>query len=661
MKAAFLLTGLTGLLGSLFAQAPTLWTPEFSMQFKTVGGVIPSADGSRVAWTQTQPVMDAEHSENLTHIFVANADGSHRLQLTRGEQSCTAPSFSPDGRYVYFRSARSGKMNLYRLVISGGEAEMLTDFKGSLGNYQVAPDGKSVAFTGYEPPADEEKNKKEKRDWRVVDSNPANMAIYLIPADADADGKRPPRKLTDGKRHVEEIAWSPDARAIAFSHTPTPGADDWTRSDLAEVDVASGAVKPIAATNAAESQPFYSPDGKYLAYTKSSDPPRWGTDQRVVLINRATGESRTLPATYDEAPNLLGFTANSSRLLFIEVKRTRTAVYAMPLDGPPEALYEPAKGVVSAGGARLNTSGTTLGMAMESPDEPPEAYLVTLGRAPQPVPQRVSRANADMPKLPLGRTETVQWKSKDGLAVEGLLTYPANYEAGKKYPLILNIHGGPTGVFTESFIGRAGLYPIAVFAARGYAVLRPNPRGSGGYGRTFRFANYNDWGGKDYEDDQTGVDHVIAMGVADPDRLAVMGWSYGGFMTSWTITQTHRFKAAAVGAGVTDLWSFTGTSDIPGFLPDYFGGEPWAQFDAFQKHSPITYVKNVTTPTLVLHGEADLRVPTSQGYEYYHALKRQGVTAKMVVYPRQPHGPNEPKFILDIMQRHLDWMDKYVR
>jgi len=140
-----------------------------------------------------------------------------------------------------------------------------------------------------------------------------------------------------------------------------------------------------------------------------------------------------------------------------------------------------------------------------------------------------------------------------------------------------------------------------------------------------------------------------------------MGWSYGGFMTSWTITQTHRFKAAVVGAGVTNLWSFTGTADIPGFLPDYFGGEPWKAFDSFQKHSPITYVKNVTTPTLVLHGESDIRVPTSQGYEYYHALKRQGVTAKMVVYPRQPHGPTEPKFVLDIMQRHLDWVDKYAR
>ena len=377
-----------------------------------------------------------------------------------------------------------------------------------------------------------------------------------------------------------------------------------------------------------------------------------------MLVSRATGDARTLPPTYDEQPQLLGFTADSSRLLFLEALRTHTAIYGIPVDGPPQVVFETTKGAIGAAGTRLNTTGTYLGLPMEDTSEPPEAYVL---KAAGGSPTRVSRTNIDLPKLPLGRTEALRWKSKDGQEIEGLLTYPANYESGKRYPLILNIHGGPTGVFAETFTGRGGLYPIAVFAARGYAVLRPNPRGSSGYGRAFRFANYNDWGGKDYEDNQAGVDHVIAMGVADPDRLAVMGWSYGGFMTSWTITQTNRFKAAVVGAGVTNLWSFTGTADIPGFLPDYFGGEPWTQFESFQKHSPITFVKNVTTPTLVLHGEADQRVPTSQGYEYYHALKRQGVTTRMVVYPRQPHGPTEPKFILDIMQRHLDWVDKYVR
>jgi dipeptidyl aminopeptidase/acylaminoacyl peptidase len=199
-----------------------------------------------------------------------------------------------------------------------------------------------------------------------------------------------------------------------------------------------------------------------------------------------------------------------------------------------------------------------------------------------------------------------------------------------------------------------------MFAARGYAILRPNPRGSGGYGKTFRFANVNDWGGKDYGDIMAGVDHVIAMGVADPDRMAVMGWSYGGFMTSWIVTQTARFRAAVVGAGVTNLWSFTGTADIPGFLPDYFEGEPWEAFENYRKHSPMSYVKGVRTPTLILHGAADERVPTSQGYEFYSALKRQGADVRMVVYPRTPHSPQEPKFIQDLMQRHLDWVERYI-
>ena len=652
MKGAwFLVLGV-----SVWAQVPTAWTPEFSLQFKTIGTVIPSPDGARVAWTETQSVLESERSETLTHVFLAHADGSHRMQLTRGDKSCTAPVFSPDGRYVYFQSARSGKMNVYRIAVAGGEAEKLTDFKGDVAAFDLSPDGKTIAFAGHEPSPDEEKRKKEKRDWRVVDADPANHAIYLVPAEPGAEGKRPQRKLTDGQRHVEQFAWSPDSRFLAFSHVPTPGADDWTKADLSEVEVVSGTVRTIAATNAAETHPVYSRDGKYLAYSRSSDPPRWVADSRIVLLTRANHQSRTLPATEDAQPNLLGFTSDSARLLFLEARRTQTVVYAMPLDGPAQTLFSPAKGMVGSG-AHLNATGTHLGVPMESSDEAPEAYLLRIGEGS---PQRVSAANTSMPKLPLGKTEAIRWKSKDGWEIEGLLTYPVNYHAGRKYPLILNIHGGPAGVFNDSFIGRSGLYPLAVFASRGYAVLRPNPRGSSGYGIKFRFGNLGDWGGKDYEDDQSGVDHVISMGIADPERLAVMGWSYGGYMTSWTITQTHRFKAAAVGAGVTDLWSFTGTSDIMGFLPDYFGGEPWANFEAFRKHSPLTYVKNVTTPTLVLHGEADVRVPTSQGYEYYHALKRLGVTTQMVVYPRQPHGPNEPKFMLDIMQRHIDWVDKYV-
>ncbi len=627
------------------------------MKFQSVSQTTPSPDGKWVVWVQTRNVVEAEKSETLTHIFLASSDATRRLQLTRGDKSCDHPSFSPDGRWIYFTSDRGGKRNVYRIALRGGEAEAITEFKGALGVYAVSGDGKWVAFSGFEAPADLEKAKKEKRDMRVVDSDKPNQTLYLVPAEADRDGKRVQKKLLgDAKYHVTSIEWSPDSHAIAFARQPGAGADDWTRSDISEVEVEGGKVRDIAVTPAAESSPIYSPDGRYIAFTRTSIPVKWAADQRIVLMPRAGGELRELPATQDEQPNIVGWTGDSKNIVFVEYKRTKNAVFAMPVDGPPRLLYEPARGTLGA--IDLNRSGSAMAMAQESPDTPAEVFVLPVG-ARDPV--QVSRANSDIPLPPLGRTEVLKWKSKDGLEVEGVLTYPAGYEPGKRYPLILNIHGGPTGVFGENFIGRLSPYPIAAFAERGYAVLRPNPRGSSGYGKQFRFANYNDWGGRDYEDDQAGVDKVIDMGIADPDRLAIMGWSYGGFMTSWTITQTNRFKAAVIGAGVTNLWSFTGTADIPGFLPDYFGGEPWEAFDNWKKHSPITYIANVQTPTLILHGEADDRVPISQGYEYYHALKQRGVTAKMVVYPRTPHGPREPKFVMDIMQRHLDWVEKYVR
>jgi dipeptidyl aminopeptidase/acylaminoacyl peptidase len=654
MKAFILLLGFCFL---LYPDASNSWTPEFSLQVRTIGSVVPSPDAHWIAYTQIKPVAEGEHSEQVTQIFLARGDGSRRLQLTRGEKSSSAPAFSPDGRYVYFLSDRSGKSNLYRVLIEGGEAEMLTDVKGSLGEFKVAPDGKWIAYAGYEPPADLEKARKEKRDFHVVDADPENMAIYLIPAEANAEGKRDAKKVFEAKYHVANFDWSPDGKNIAFEHWPSPLADDWTKADIAEAEIATGKVTELAKTPAAESAPHYSPDGRYLAFDKTSEPVHWPGDAHIALMNRATSEVRLLPDTFDARPNVLGWTADSKNLVFVEAKGTRSAMYSMPVDGPPKSLYLPDRGVVGTS-AELNTTGTHVAFSHETASEAPEAYYLGL-QGGQPI--RVSRANDDLAKPPLGETKVIRWKSKDGLEVEGLLTLPVGYEQGKKYPLILNIHGGPAGGFAETFIGRFSIYPIAAFASRGYAILRPNPRGSSGYGQQFRYANVADWGGKDFDDDMAGVDQVIAMGIADPDHMAVLGWSYGGFMTSWVITHTNRFKAAVVGAGVTNLWSFTGTSDIPSFLPDYFEGEPWEKFDSFAAHSPITFVKNVQTPTLILHGEADVRVPTSQGYEFYHALKQLGVPTKMVVYPRTPHGPREPKFILDIAQRNMDWVEKYAR
>ena len=639
---------------ALAAQVPTRWTPEFATHVQVVGSVVPSHDGNLVAWTQSQMVIEAEKSEQVSQVWLARADGSRRVQLTRHEKGATSPEFSPDGRYVLFLSSRSGKNNLFRVPVDGGEAEMLTDFKGAITSFRVSRNGKQIAFVATDAREEEEKAHKEKRDFRVVDENPAYAALYVIPAEVDGQGKRSWRKLIGGNIHITELDWAPDDRSIAYAQQPNPGADYWTKSDIGEVEVETGATKMIAATNAAENGPRYSPDGRFIVYVRSSDPPRWQGASRLILFTRGTSSARELPVTPDEGPSILGWEKEGKRILVSERNRTSQLVYAMPMDGPPRIIFTPQKGVFTT---NLNTTGTHMGFSIEASDTAPEAYVTPVS-AVKPV--MVSRANADLPKLPLGETKLLRWRAKDGMEIEGLLTYPVEYKAGNKVPLVLIVHGGPAGVFSDNFIGRPGIYPIASFAANGYAVLRPNPRGSGGYGHAFRAANINDWGGKDYEDLMGGVDHVISLGIADPSRLGVMGWSYGGFMTSWIVTQTQRFKAAAVGAGVTNLWSFTGTADITGFLPDYFKGEPWEVFENYQKHSPLSYVKSVKTPTLILHGEADVRVPTSQGYEFYNALKRLGVTTKMVVYPRSGHSVQEPKFLLDIAERHLEWLGKYL-
>jgi len=305
----------------------------------------------------------------------------------------------------------------------------------------------------------------------------------------------------------------------------------------------------------------------------------------------------------------------------------------------------------------LNTSRTHFGFTSQSTEQPVEAFASTVDTFSA---VQVSRVQ-NLPKVTIGRTEVVEWKAPDGKSIEGLLTYPAGHQPGNRVPLLVIVHGGPAGVFLRTFTGNASPYLVAAFASRGYALLRCNVRGSTGYGRDFRYANRSDWGGGDYRDIMSGVDHLISKGIADPDRMGVMGWSYGGYMTSWVITQTKRFKAASVGAGVTNLMSFTGTADIPSFVPDYLSGEYWEVFDRWRTHSAMFNVKGVSTPTLIQHGEADVRVPISQSYEFYNALKRQNVPVTMVVYPRQPHGIQEPKLMQDAMQRNLDWFDQWIK
>jgi dipeptidyl aminopeptidase/acylaminoacyl peptidase len=646
------------------------WTIERMLELGQVGGVQVSPDATKVVYVVRRAVMEGDKSDFVAQIHVANHDGTGNYPLTQAEHSSDAPQWSPDGDRIAFLSKRADKTQIWVIRLRGGEARRVTDARGGVVSFRWSPDGRRVAYVATDPLTEKRESQiKRKDDARVVDEQLRPNRLWVIDAGQETD-KPEPRVLTKGDVSIlggttPGFDWSPDGKTIVFTHVPSPSADDWTRSDLSVVDVGTAMVKPLVHAGSAESSPLFSPDGRSIAYVASDDPPTWAFDSALHVVAADGGNPRKLADSFDHRPELLGWTADGQQLLFRENQGTTTRLYSLALAGEPQEIG-PVDGVVAE--ASLNPTGIAIGFSFQTADQPTEAFSIRLAR---PELVQASRVNTWARDLPVGRTEVTRWQTKDGKTIDGLLTYPVGYAEGQRCPLLVVIHGGPTGVFTRTFIaspvtptsdGRyaATTYPLAAFAARGYAILRCNVRGSSGYGKEFRHANHKDWGGGDYQDLMAGVDHVIAMGVADPDRLGVMGWSYGGYLTSWAISHTRRFKAASVLAGVTDLVSFSGTSDIHSFLPSYFGGEPWDRAELYREHSPISHAKGVNTPTLIQHGEEDERVPITQGYELYNALKRQGCRVKMVVYPRSHHAIQEPKLILDAMQRNLDWFDEHL-
>jgi dipeptidyl aminopeptidase/acylaminoacyl peptidase len=340
-------------------------------------------------------------------------------------------------------------------------------------------------------------------------------------------------------------------------------------------------------------------------------------------------------------------------VLFTTGERAWAAVYAYDV---ATAKLNRVVGKMLIGNSSLSKDGRLVAYTLGTADAPADVYVSDPTFAS---PKKLTDLNPQLRDIALGETEVITWKSTDGTPVEGVLLKPVGYQAGRKYPLIVEAHGGPTGATNAGFKANWGS-PGQVWAGQGWAVLYPNPRGSTNYGEKFTRANIMDWGGGDYRDIMTGVDDVIKRGIADSSKMAFEGWSYGGYMTAWVVSQTSRFKAARMGAGLSDLQSMYGTTDIPGYIGTFFSGVPTQKtLDFYRARSAITFVDNVTTPLLIQHGGSDQRVPVGQSMEYYRALKDRGKTVELVFYPREGHGLSEYYHQVDKMQRELDWMTKY--
>jgi dipeptidyl aminopeptidase/acylaminoacyl peptidase len=678
------------------------WTPALSMKYRAIQGTAISPDGGRVAYVVRTPLMEGSQSEYLSHVWIAATDGSWARQFTRGEESAGSPSFSPDGEWLAFTSGRSsseengGRNQVWVLPLTGGEARPATDAPAGVGAYRWSPDGARISFVMRDPETEEEKKAKdEKTDVILVDQNFKYGHLYVVDVDPDADEAAAAARLTEGEYHVTGFDWSPDGTRIVFGHQPDPRINTGRLSgDISIVSVPSSAeIEAMRESEAAESadeddadeaaedegdeeaeleavgevtrlvtgagverSPRWSPDGRWIAYASTGsqiEPIGLGD---LYVVSPDGGEPRMLAETPNRSVNVVGWSGDGRHLFLNESLGTTRHLIAVPLEG--EEIRQVSSGDGVMGSVSLTPDGSLAAFTWQTPDEPWDVHVSSTDTY---APRRVTDTHAGVPRPEMGRTELLAWTAPDGTPVEGLLTYPVGYENGRRYPLILNVHGGPAGVYSQGFTGSPSIYMLQYFAQEGFAILRPNPRGSTGYGKEFRYANFRDWGYGDLSDLLAGVDHVVELGVAHSDSLLLMGWSYGGYMTSFAVTQTDRFKVASMGAGLPNLVSMTTTTDIGDYLVGHMGAEFWEDYEEYERHSAIYHIANVKTPTQVIHGQNDLRVPFTQGQEFYRALGRLGIPTEFVVYPRTPHGPREPKFVMDVSERILEWFKKHLR
>lgn len=638
-----------------------VWTLDKIINVKQFSDLQLSPDNQFAAYVVSEPSPDQSKDLFLSKIYISATQNPKNTHLLCSSEPLTSqPKWSPDGKWISFISNQSGTNNLYMICTQGGDVIALTHAAASIETYRWSPDSQHIVFMMPEKLATDATNLST-----IYEKEQSINRLWVI----DIDNPQP-KRLTNDDYYVRaasefgntfpEYDWSPDGKTIVFAYVPGSGCGHHCHtSSLATIDLASGKITSWEKKNSLETLPIFSPDGQWVAYVTSDG---CMTLSRQVAIRSADGKQFKLLAPTDDSGifyagySLLGWSFDGKHVLFFEPKGTKFRIMFLPIDGRPgysmafdDLIYNPA----------LSPDGKSLIFVLQNSTTAPEAYITSLEKIE---PKRISYLNQVYADLPTPSTEVIQWNSKDDLKIEGLVTYPLGYQEGKKYPLLVEIHGGPMGFFNEDFIGNAyNIYPRATFAELGFIIFRPNPRGSCGYGIDFRNALIEDLGGGDWNDVVTGIEALDQRGIIDKERMGIMGWSYGGYMTAWAIGHTHIFKAASAGGSYCDLVSFDGTTDSTYILKDYLRGTFFDKESLYRRMSPIYYMRDVTTPCLIQHGVLDQRVPVSQAYELYHALHGQGKTVTLQLFPTMHHFPTTPKTTQEAMKANLDWFIKYLQ
>lgn len=643
-------------------------TVEDFAAFKDVRNARISPDGQSIVYTVRQ--RDLKKDENRTHVWLASYDGSRSRQLTFSESSETSPEWSPDGRQIAFLSSRASEddpAQLWVMPADGGEAEQITKLDGDVSDFDWAPDGKRLVLVVADPDPDKLAEKNAKEDEKTT-ARPIVIDRFQFKIDEEGYltdqrehlhlldlATRKTEQLTKGKFDEMLPSYSPDGKLIAFVTKRGEDPDRSDNTDIYVIEPKAGAEPRQVTTFAgsdvdpeSDTRPAWSPDASQLVYVQGGAPELiYYAVRHLAIVPVAGGSSRLLAATLDRNPSNPRFSADGKKIWFLlEEDRTQSLARIAATGGTIEKV---------AGGKRVisdyDVANDRAVVVAEETTQPAELFAVS------PQLKQITRHNTDLvTQLALAKSEEISFNSKDGTEIHGFVVIPADAVAGKSYPAILRIHGGPVGQFDHSFD-----FEWQLFAANGYVVVAANPRGSSGRGQEFSRAIWADWGNRDAQDVLAAVDAVVARGLADPKRLGLGGWSYGGMLTNYVIAQDKRFKAAASGASMSNAFAGYGTDQ---YIREYEAelGKPWEHPDLYTRVSfPFLHADRIVTPTLFLVGEQDFNVPALNSEQMYQALRSLGVPTQLIIYPEQHHGISKPTYIKDRYERYLAWYGKYLK
>jgi dipeptidyl aminopeptidase/acylaminoacyl peptidase len=634
---------------SLLAQEKRAMNFVDVIDLKRVSNPVLSPDGNQILFTIAK--ADWKENKSISHIWRINTDGTNLVQMTNGKDGESGGKWSPDGKYIAFITKRNEESQIYFLYTGGGEAIQFTEHEGGVNSFQWSPDSKKIYFIATEPLTKEEKKKKKiKDDAFIFEHNYKNRHLWVI----DVESKEE-KRLTEGDFTIRSFNLSRDGAKLIYTASPTPLFDDVLKAEIWLMDLADNSTRQITKNSIWEGSAELSPDSSTILFVAETDEKFQNIYYQgtILVVPAEGGTPQFLIPDFEYEIYGATWSADGKSIYFIANTGVHSEIFSVSLlDKKVKQLTD---GKHSIFGFDYIPKIDTIAYRIISPYNPGTFWM---SKMTDFSPKMIYDPYPELEEFKLAKFEVVHWKGTDGVTVEGILYYPIGYEEGKRYPLLAHTHGGPASSDQLTFDGYAHAR-----AGRGYAILKPNYRGSTGYGNDFLRDMVGHYFLHAHEDVLTGVDYLIERGIADPDKLGALGWSAGGHMTNWLVTQTDRFKAASSGAGASNWISMYAQSDVRIYRTPWFLGDPWhkdSPLETYRKHSAIFYVHQAKTPTLIMYGQNDRRVPLPQGYEMYRGLKANGVPTELVIFPREGHGPRELRHYLYKMNKEFQWLEKYI-